>query len=859
MRRSKAIGITVLIMALWYAFFSLPHLHAQAPACDLTGEWQVVVDGQECLRTPFNSPSQTCFPYGDVVPPTFTFTFNPNNGAFRGTAPASEDASRIYTFAGLLVGSNIGTPTNQASWNFPLFKSASCGGAFAGVLSGFFTGSVSSDCTTLNFTLTDPISLVQSGIQGNCTMASAVTITGSVTATRGSAPPPPPPPPPPPMPPSAKMQGPCCSDQGQGCVGNPCDAGSGNKYQAETDYTGAGAFPLRFQRFYNSLVPHRTSIGENWTSSYSQNITLDSSGLSAVVTRPEGKALTFTLQGNVWVPDADVTDRLTQLTDTAGNVTGWQYATSEEDKIEAYNAAGELLSITNRAGLAQTLAYDAQGRLLSVTDPFNRTLTFTYDAANRIATLTDPAGGVYTYSYDAQGNLTSVLYPDGTTRTYQYEDTQFPNALTGITDENGQRFATFAYDANGEVTFSTHAAGADQVILTYNADGTTTVTDALGMARTYDFTTLLGVVKNTSVSAPCNTCGNVSAATTYDANGNVASRTDFNGNVTQYTYDLTRNLETSRVEAFGAPEARTITTEWHPTFRLQVHRAEPLRITTNVYDDTGSTCGARGALCSLTLQATTDPTGVQGFNAPLTGIPRIWTFTYNANGQVLTVDGPRSTVQDITTDTYDPQGNLASVTNALGQVTQVPQYDTHGKPLTILDPNGLVATLAYDARQRVISRTIGTETTSFTYDGVGQLTKVTLPDGSFLAYAYDAAHRLIAIQDSAGDKVAYTLDAMGNRVEEDVSDPQGTLTQTRARVYDSLNRLVQAIGAQSQATQYAYDPQGNRTSVTDPLNQTTLSAYDALNRLVSLTDPANGTTSYAYPYNADFGHIFSHN
>ena len=90
----------------------------------------------------------------------------------------------------------------------------------------------------------------------------------------------------------SKMMGPSCQS-----VGNPCDPGSGNKYQAETDYTGAGVFPLLFQRFYNSLVPHGASIGENWTSSYSQNVTLTPSGLSAVVTRPDGRALTFASRG----------------------------------------------------------------------------------------------------------------------------------------------------------------------------------------------------------------------------------------------------------------------------------------------------------------------------------------------------------------------------------------------------------------------------------------------------------------------------------------------------------------------------------------------------------------------------------
>ena len=40
-----------------------------------------------------------------------------------------------------------------------------------------------------------------------------------------------------------------------------------------------------------------------------------------------------------------------------------------------------------------------------------------------------------------------------------------------------------------------------------------------------------------------------------------------------YTFDATRNLETSRTEANGTPSARTITTQWHPTLRLPIDAA----------------------------------------------------------------------------------------------------------------------------------------------------------------------------------------------------------------------------------------------------------------------------------------------
>src|SRR5262249_31754398 len=145
-----------------------------------------------------------------------------------------------------------------------------------------------------------------------------------------------------------------------------------------------------------------------------------------------------------------------------------------------------------------------------------------------------------------------------------------------------------------------------------------------------------------------------------------------------------------------------------------------------------------GVLCSKTIQATTDATGAAGFAATSAGTPRTWTYIYNANGVVLTADGPRSDVTDITTYTYyaddDPdfgkRGNIATITDALGHTISITGYNAHGQPTAVVDANGLATTLAYDPRMRLVSRSVGGETTTYDYDRVGQLVKVTLPDGS---------------------------------------------------------------------------------------------------------------------------------
>jgi YD repeat-containing protein len=392
-------------------------------------------------------------------------------------------------------------------------------------------------------------------------------------------------------------------DEGMPCVANPINPGTGNKYQIETDYRGATPFALTFQRFYNSdSSVVSTTIGEHWRHYYDRTVT-DVDANTVDVIRNDGKVLTFILSGSDWLPDADVELVLEELLDGQSQRIGWQVST-EDNMVEDYDISGKLVSITNLQGQTQTLAYDLTSieggddnlsTLDKITGHFGRTLTIGYDGNGRITTVTDPAGEDYGYSYDVNGNLTIVTYPDETpgnsndnpTRIYHYEDVSFIHALTGSTDETGNRFATYGYDSQGRGILSEHAGGAQRFDLVYNTDGTVTVTDALGNVQTYHFDILFGVKRATQIDGDeCTFCGGQSQDTTYDANGFIASRTDFNGNQTTFVNNL-RGLQTSRTEAVGTPEERTITTEWHPDFRLPTKITEPGRITEFIYDTQG--------------------------------------------------------------------------------------------------------------------------------------------------------------------------------------------------------------------------------------------------------------------------------
>jgi YD repeat-containing protein len=567
---------------------------------------------------------------------------------------------------------------------------------------------------------------------------------------------------------------------------------------------------LSFIRQYNSQNTVVTgTLGTAWHHNYERTLTTGlfiNSDQLVYMGRHDGTLYVFTVNGMTYTSqDANITDQLSALLGDRGNLIGWKYTIATDDTTEIYDLTGTLKSIRDRAGMIQTLTYSdlttsvavatTAGLLIRVTDAYGHQLNFTYDSSSRIKSMTDPAGGQYLYSYDANNNLASITYPEAKTKTYLYNEaaytggTSLPNALTGIIDEKGIRYASYYYNAQGKAYKEQHAGGVDQYQLSYSPDSrSTTITDPLGTARTTTFATVLGAIKSIGQSQPGGAgCGAASSALTYDANGNIQSRTDFNGSVTTYSYDLARNLETSRVEGAGTVQARIVTTSWHATYRLPTAIAEPKRKTLLAYD-------AAGNLLTKTVQATADATGVQGMSAAAVGVARTWTYTYNNVGQVLTATGPRTDAADVTAYAYDAQGNLSTLTNAAGQATTLSNYDANGRAGRITDPNGLATDLTYSPRGWLTSRNVGGEATSYSYDGAGQLTLVTLPDASTLAYGYDDAHRLTRIADSAGNSVAYTLDAIGNRVSEKVTDPDGVLARETTRVYDTLNRLQQITG-----------------------------------------------------------------
>lgn len=565
------------------------------------------------------------------------------------------------------------------------------------------------------------------------------------------------------------------------------------------------------------------------------------------VVRDDGKTYRYTTQnGSINNPPGVSL----QLAVTSSGFT----LTDDQDNVETYNSSGVLQSITSRSGIVQTISYNVNGLLSSVTDSFGNTLAITRNTPWQLVGVSVNGAAAVQFAYDSDVRLETVTNSDSTTRVFGYTNASFTNALTSEVDESGATYASWNYDSQERGISSSLAGGANAVSLTYNGPNSTTVTDALGAVRTFSFGRSGDQTPVTSISgAPCLNCGDA-AATTYDGGGWVSSTTDYDGNMTCYVNDQVRGLEVICVEGFAPGSTcptnlasytpasgtaqRKIATTWHTVYRLPTLITEPTRTTSFGYDSSGN------LLTKTVTDTTVSP-----------NVSRTWTYTYNGLGQVLTVQGPRTDLSSTRTYSYytcttgTQCGQLQTATDELGHVTTFNTYNAYGQPLTITDPNGVVTTLAYDARRHLMSRSTAGETTSFAYYPIGLVRQVTFPDGSFLQYTYDGAHRLTGVTDTLGNQVAYTLDAAGNRTTTKTYDPSGALAIAQAQVFNTLSELYQQIGSAGTAavtTTFAYDPDGNTTSVSAPLSRDSSKQYDALNRLVQVTDPANGVTQFAY-------------
>jgi RHS repeat-associated protein len=515
--------------------------------------------------------------------------------------------------------------------------------------------------------------------------------------------------------------------------------------------------------------------------------------------------------------------------------------------VRYYDASGA--TWTFAAGTGGSFSQDP-GLPATLVQKMNGTYTLTYYLTNTVYTFAAPASGSttapLTSETDRNGNTITINYVAGTCGT------SVGCEVSTIHGTQNQ-VLTFTYNGSGQTTQIADSSGRLWKY-GYNSSGQLNLyTDPAGAQTGYSYTPATGLL--TGVTDPnLNT-----TAIAYDPDGSnrVASVTEPDGTqsapmhqLTQFSYrtgetdvtDPDTNLtkysldSADRVIQIQDPTGISVGQTWNPNGTSATSGDSFTGATTVMGYKTGSTSNqyltnsvteASAAASGLTYNNAAQPyfadtvTDAEGHTLSL---------AYNAAGDLTTVSGTvAGSTQKPVNLTYNGNGTIATSTdgdtnltrytyNALGQLTKVTPptprgpttltYDSEGRVHTSTDGNGNTTTYAYDGDDRVKTET------------------VTGPNGT--------------------SSFTHMYDGNGNELSMTASN-DGTTTYT----YDDANRQITDAEPGSATTMYGYNGDDDLTSVIDGLYDNETFNYDGAGRLKKVI--FNGQTGQTYNYNYNYG------
>ena len=493
----------------------------------------------------------------------------------------------------------------------------------------------------------------------------------------------------------------------------------------------------------------------------------------------------------------DLLDRMTKVTDTAGNQ--WSYT---------FNLQGETVATSDPDKGAATMEYDEVGNLTRTVDARGVDLRYTYDALDRKTSVTDANGtprSAWTWDVLASGAAAKGL-PTGSTRylgaaqvkdlVTGYDtanrptgtDTVIPAVAGQIESQLAGTYTTrMTYKVDGSPATTTYGAAgplpSEKLIYLYD---TASMPDAMGGKGSYVGDTLYSPYGEPLQLAMGNTVGQTSYLTMayQDGTRRLAqtriSRQSATGTdeITDYTYndagnptkiDATLNGGTHDTQCYQYGERAQLTNAWTPagsncaSAPTQAGLGGPAPYWQSwTHDDVGNitTITDRTATTSsattLTYPSAGQPLPHFATSATTTGSqPTTRSFTADETGNTATSTKNGATEQLI----WDPEGHLAQVTGS----TTAAQY--------LYDPDG----------DRLTRREAGKTTL---YLGATELTFTTATATLSAQRYYSFAGRTIATRSGPNNAdVSTLLGNPQNTALHAVANTTGTLTIRRSTPY----------------------------------------------------------------------------
>ncbi|WP_372345906.1 DNRLRE domain-containing protein [Streptomyces sp. KL116D] len=622
-------------------------------------------------------------------------------------------------------------------------------------------------------------------------------------------------------------------------------------------------------------------------------------------TRPDGTRFLFGCDGY-----------LTSAIDKNGNTQTFTYeerkSNNKPTKFLKYvtDPAGRKTLTVEYYAKSDATSVKSVDHVKSMTDISGRTLTFGYSTEGLLTKLTDGAGSgkekVFTFTYDAtQGNknvkLVDVQDPRQHSTKLAYnepkdgDDPQFHWWTKTITDRLG---------GDTGYTYAVNAANAkfvDASVKDAEAHTTKYTTDDFGrpvqtvnaksqtskMSWDADNNVTYLEEANGAKTAYCYDQKTGYPLWSRDAEHNKSGVPDqsqcapgtFPADSQQYTYQTRLDGFSADLFTKTSPEGR----KWqfgYDAFGNLKTVTDPKGVATSTagdyttsyeYDGYGELTKATDANGHASVNSDFGPAG---YPATITdALQKSTSFVYDERGQVREVT---DALGKKTTQTYDvygrPRVRTVPKDQARGEYITSPEpvYDANDNITTSTAANGAVMTAVYDAADQMTSSTDPKDTetgperrTDYTYDRVGNVTSTTTPKGTATTtdatdyvtkHTYDQIYQLTSVVNSAGDKISYAYDEVGNLVtvvdpkKNASADPDDFTTRTG---YDLDHRTVSVTDALGKTSSRTYDKDSLVVATKDAEQNQTLITYDERGKQTEVKVPHDGTTTRSSTYEYD--------
>ncbi len=588
----------------------------------------------------------------------------------------------------------------------------------------------------------------------------------------------------------------------------------GNK---TTEFDGVSLEEWTYDSFRRTLTHTNAALGVT-TYDYGLNGSSCScygSGGPTLVTSPAGRKTrrTYDLMGRLLTetrgfltPDASLT---TREYDTLGRTTK-TIGPDGHQTTYTHDPAGRVLTQTadpSGLNLVTTRTYSPFGDTLTVKLPGNRTTTTVYDKMSRPVSIKDPLLRETVIGYDLAGNRTAV--------------TEIPDP--GAPGTAAARTTGFTYDGYDRLITTTFPGGATATQTYHPGGAPDTTTDEMGRQISRD------TVLETWQDSLGQNWTSFASVTIQDPAG-LAHTSKSYGPPMSFTGGTRRSVSPmGRVsESYSDELGRT-------TLTRRGLVATGSSLTADV-TDTVMTYDADGFL----LTSTTDPTGLN----------ETTTYTPDGLARVKTVTDPLRTPAYPTGRKaeffYDKRGNHVKTKLHDGR-EHLAAYDSLGRLDSTTDPKQQVIryTYWYETGQTLTLKDTKLQTTTWSYNQLGQLLTKLYPNGDDHAYEYDGHHRMHKHTTPKTETCTYTYDLRDRQTKRDWnSSTPDTETEYFA------DGMTKSIDNGATLVEYTYDTLGRMDTETQTFTgrpaRTVAYDYDADSLRSDLTHPSGKVLDYEW-------------